>query len=713
MKKKKIETVSPVELRKPKRKYYMMAAAAVELDGEKHLICDFYRKERRSQIFILRAAYTQHDWGLWNPVTGKWSRGSIENCYFKPAYDECDRIDGPGIPEKACWTNTSTDAASVETMRDFYESMSGKSYIHDEAWSRFLTGIESQIKRERDEKRELARSKKLAERIRDLPEIPNDYIIWADSEVFRNKEYVYYKRRGRYADCRCSHCSWEYTIKTQRSEAFLGQFEDIRPVPKNGYPTQCPRCGAVAIYKPVGRMKDICGEKRATYLIQPFRGTGAVIRYIEVSKEWSLTEDSQLYFLEIGREYWDGGKRQVDWHLYDHYTGKTEWYDRNMSGIPHAVMPRGCVYTRNINEWTSSDKLRYSGLEQFIQHKGTWMKPTRYLQEAELNPLERLVKMNLYELVEEIVEKGNYLGDYVLPYPHAKKIENALGVRRCRLRMLSDAEGNIELLRALQAERENTEMAIAGKRKGKGEWTDEQIRKIKVLHPDRKALRATLKYMSITQYINRIERYEGQPIPEYEQGHPGCWLTNIRGIAQEYMDYIRMREESGYGMDRLTDIFPRDLKEAHRQMVHAQNEKENDIRAEKYRKEFPDIRKKYRELKATYGYKSDGLFVRPAKDPREIIEEGQILHHCVGRGEYYIRKHNSGQSYILFLRHTISPNDPYITIEIEGKRIRQWYGINDTKPDKDLIERWLAEWIDHVAGKDKPRAEEALTSAAG
>lgn len=718
MKKKKIEMVAPVELRKPKRKYYMMAAAVVELDGEDHLICDFYRKERRSQTFIFRAVYTQHDWGLWDPDTGKWSRGSIANCYNTPSYDECDMMSGPGIPQRASWNNTATDSASKDTIRGFCESMNISYRIHapNGEWWRYLIGIEKEIKVERSRKANLSRSRKLDARNRDLPAIPEDFISWADCNVFFQREYVYYKRRGRYADCRCSKCSHEYTIKTKRLETFEGQFEDIKPAPKNGATTWCPRCGTRASYKPRGRMKFKYGEANAAYLIQPFRETGAVIRYIEARKEWSLEEDSRVYLVELGREYREAGKRrQVDWYLHDNYTGEDTWCDRNVGGMGNISMPSGYVYTRNKNAWTP-EVLRYSGLAEYIAHKGIRLKPAKYLQAAEEYPLEKLVKMHLYDLVEELVK-----GDATLPAPHSGKIEKALGIRRCRLGMLRDAEGDKGLLRALQEEQENTELVIAGKRKGKGEWTEEQIRKVRMLQLDKGGLRTTLKYMSIEQFLNRIERYQGQLVPDEDELVPGCLLSHIRGTAQEYMDYIRMRAESGYGMERSTDLFPRDLKEAHRQMVLAHNQAENDIRAEKCNKEYPDIRKRYRRLKAAYGYKADGLFVRPAKDPREIIEEGQILHHCVGRGDYYIRKHNEGTSYILFLRHLTSPNDPYITIEIQDRKILQWYGRNDTKPDKEIIERWLADWIDHLKEKEEQKAgtaagfadAETLAAAAG
>lgn len=44
---------------------------------------------------------------------------------------------------------------------------------------------------------------------------------------------------------------------------------------------------------------------------------------------------------------------------------------------------------------------------------------------------------------------------------------------------------------------------------------------------------------------------------------------------------------------------------------------------------------------------------------------------------------------------------PYITIEICGTQILQWYGIRDTKPDEIRIERHLRRYIKALKEKDQ------------
>ena len=95
---------------------------------------------------------------------------------------------------------------------------------------------------------------------------------------------------------------------------------------------------------------------------------------------------------------------------------------------------------------------------------------------------------------------------------------------------------------------------------------------------------------------------------------------------------------------------------------------------------------------------------------KEIIMEGRILHHCVG-GDNYLRKHNNGETAILFLRKVESPDEPYYTIEIKNTKILQWYGLRDGKPDKEIIEPWLDEYVEHLSSSKKSANQELLMAA--
>ena len=125
-------------------------------------------------------------------------------------------------------------------------------------------------------------------------------------------------------------------------------------------------------------------------------------------------------------------------------------------------------------------------------------------------------------------------------------------------------------------------------------------------------------------------------------------------------------------------------------------------REEEVEKRFPEIRKKYRRLRNLFYYEDDDFLIRPARSAKEIVREGRILHHCVG-GDGYLRKHNDGDSYILFLRWKESQEEPYITIEIKDGKIQQWYGEYDRKPDQNIIEPWLEKYLEHLERQEAER----------
>lgn len=269
------------------------------------------------------------------------------------------------------------------------------------------------------------------------------------------------------------------------------------------------------------------------------------------------------------------------------------------------------------------------------------------------------------------------------------------------------------LLRALQLERENTYSIMHGWSRGKGEWTEEQIMKAWAMRLTAKDYKDMLKYMTITQMINRVERYIGRKI---KSDAPEIADERAKQTALLYRDYIRLRDETNMDLTRSTSIYPKDLQEAHRKAVNTANAAKNEERLKRLEDSYPDVKRRYRKLKAKYGYKEGEYFIRPAKNIREILEEGQILHHCVAATDTYISKHDRGESAILFLRRVMEPNEPFITVEIAGKEVRQWYGRNDTKPDEKVMQEWIDKWVGEITKEPAQAIENAecgMLTAAG
>lgn len=212
-----------------------------------------------------------------------------------------------------------------------------------------------------------------------------------------------------------------------------------------------------------------------------------------------------------------------------------------------------------------------------------------------------------------------------------------------------------------------------------------------------------LTYMSMQQLINRVEKYEKQLYKKPKENH------EFEQTLKEYDDYLRMREELGYDMTNEVFLYPRDLHTKHQEMVMESNARKDEMTIKKKNKEFPNIAKCYEILCRRYQAAAGGYIIRPAKSAGEIIMEGRTLHHCVG-GDRYLRSHDKGESTILFLRKVKKPDIPYITIEIRGTHIIQWYGAHDRKPNQEFFDKYLKDYIEQLEQREK-KPKEVLVAA--
>ena len=89
-----------------------------------------------------------------------------------------------------------------------------------------------------------------------------------------------------------------------------------------------------------------------------------------------------------------------------------------------------------------------------------------------------------------------------------------------------------------------------------------------------------------------------------------------------------------------------------------------------------------------------------AKNPSELIIEGEALDHCVGRMNYD-QKFAREETLIFFIRNISSPDIPFVTVEYspEKHKILQCYGYHDTKPDDNVIKFVNKKWLPYANRK--------------
>ena len=110
-------------------------------------------------------------------------------------------------------------------------------------------------------------------------------------------------------------------------------------------------------------------------------------------------------------------------------------------------------------------------------------------------------------------------------------------------------------------------------------------------------------------------------------------------------------------------------------------------------KQFAAIANKYLPLQKS----NAGYTIIIATSPAELIKEGEILHHCVGRMGYD-QKMLREESLIFFVRKKSEIEKPFVTMEysLKTKSILQCYAYHNTKPSDDILHFVNKQWLPYA-----------------
>ena len=261
----------------------------------------------------------------------------------------------------------------------------------------------------------------------------------------------------------------------------------------------------------------------------------------------------------------------------------------------------------------------------------------------------------------------------------------------------------------------------------------------------RKSLNASIELLTANRRVFKLPVREVLGIAD-QLGRPEYWIKNAtkitrRGIGLKdqikyikrqtgrvmdpvgklrfWRDYLDMAEKAGRDMSQQGTLMPRDLFDAHDEMVEyarlraqAERERRETRCREEKQKAMEQASREYRErwekLRKKYEYRSGGMMIKVPEDGEEIIQEGNVLHICVGG---YAARHLTGQTTIQFLRRERKPGTPYICIEIREKdnTIVQIHGYRNeflgngrrARNPKDRFRPFLSEWLGWVKAGSK------------
>jgi hypothetical protein len=135
-------------------------------------------------------------------------------------------------------------------------------------------------------------------------------------------------------------------------------------------------------------------------------------------------------------------------------------------------------------------------------------------------------------------------------------------------------------------------------------------------------------------------------------------------------------------------LWPSDLVRAHDSMMTRAKYKEDEALKELFK------RRKKELAPLSFKCPDMGLEIFPAGSEKDLIREGDKLHHCVAR---YAKDHATGKTAILFIRRSEDKNTPFYTLEYKNGKINQDHG-NRNSMQTDEILKFEKLWLAHVAG---------------
>ena len=166
---------------------------------------------------------------------------------------------------------------------------------------------------------------------------------------------------------------------------------------------------------------------------------------------------------------------------------------------------------------------------------------------------------------------------------------------------------------------------------------------------------------------------------------------------ESYGDYLTACDWLHLDFSDTKVLFPKDFRTMHDDYTAQYAEYTRIEREKEYKKKYAELTEKMKQQAEKFAFlssfKDSSYCVIVAKSKFDLINEGEKLHHCVGRMDYDKRQ-AEGKSIICFIRKNDDIETPFATAEIKignSLTVQQCYGDKDRSvPEvQDFVSAWL------------------------
>ena len=640
MKKKEIEALSFTG-RKKGKDYYLTAGVYTFSDGVETLIVDVYGKKGA----IRRYCFDGENYSTYLPTEKRWSARKIApDGYYYAYVDFCGKY-------KRDWQKVTTvSAGAAKTITEFC------GFQGDDAVDAMLE-LQKRIDGWKEDQSRARKEKETAEATEGMPKISQAFKDFAMNTMGENT--FYYMQQGDDVFLTCSKCGKRDHVKGKMLVF--------------GARKECFFCGC-EVGHIVKETESTEHETKYTFTdVRMYKGGAALIQ-VDVTKRIHIAEPEKWDFEEIGAEVFFPKRKTQDIYWmergeWSRITKKARDTGGGCFGRNKTITPKGGWAPEYASDILEAAGFKHTGFRYYgndIQgYLKAWMKHPE---------IEYLARFNLREMVHAMINHPYAMKDL---NKDARTFHEIFQIRPDRKKLLLREEGSLKLWAILKEEQ-----------KQGANWGENAIQffqeNIESYNQDR-----LFEILTQKMSAERLKNYLRKQMTRF---------GSVNRTLAEYYDYLNIIKEMGYSLEDQINLFPKNLEQKRNERVEERDREKNEDWGRRLDEEFENVKKNFKKLRKRFGYETEDFIIRPAESCLEIVREGETLHHCVGATKTYVSRHNTGKSYILFMRRKENPDTPYCTIEIgEDKTIWQWQQAYDTKPDEDIIQPVLDEYVKQLA----------------
>ena len=631
---------------------YIVCTAIKNIAHKRTLVLYVYEKEKISDCELIPQWTMFHIQDEYITLCRDGSTTKWRTCMFK-------NLSSAGDFSKKC---AFYSVADEERIAKFFKSTTKKGFV-------CLDNYQERIVSTRHHNAEIKNKKSIIKEMSVVKALPRDIKSFMYLETLPHYVFYDYHKEKTPMKGYCTACKKEVAVS------------DI----KNNSKGFCPKCKRYVTFKSRGRRGHF-HDRSTAQVVQRTGENQIVVRFIKAYNSYYNCDTSDLRVYETARLLirWDGNKI-VKWDNYYHSYSNgalTPWCRGNRPRFNHWCYYFendlcGFLYHKNLDKELSGTPWKYSALKEYYYQDPTPLYMPRYLRSYISYPvLEYLVKLNLVRLATYVVY-GDSLGNHRVDWeriinPKGKSITEVLGVEKKHvtfLRQIDPGIGQLEMIKA---------MLLQG------------------IVPDMELMKwCSRTKVELSEYINvplrfmtpyKLMKYATEQYNAYRKiCYGNGTYSTISDVLSDYKDYLCMSEALDHDMKSSFVLYPNNLREAH-DLVNDLSKPE--ISAAYDRK----ISKMSIGLQSRFGFSKFGYMVVPPTSSKDIANEGDKLHHCVGR---YIPSVVKEKCIILFIRKASAPNKPYCTVEIRNGDIAQ-ARIQNNDPPPPKLQRFIDLWKQQV-----------------